>query len=72
VFSNLLPGNDSALSRHVTMLYVPACYLETYQRMILLLGLYGCGTSSLTLRAKYRLWVFENRVLRRILGPKRK
>jgi hypothetical protein len=32
--------------------------------------LYGCGTSSLTLREKHRLRVFENRVLRKIFGPK--
>jgi len=33
--------------------------------------LYGCGTWSLTLREEYRLRVFQNRVLRRIFGPKR-
>jgi hypothetical protein len=33
--------------------------------------LYGCETWSLTLREKHRLRVFENRVLRRIFGPKR-
>jgi hypothetical protein len=33
--------------------------------------LYGCGTWSLTLREEHRKRVFENRVLRRILGPKR-
>jgi hypothetical protein len=33
--------------------------------------LYGCGTWSLTLREEHRLRVFENRVLRRIFGPKR-
>jgi hypothetical protein len=33
--------------------------------------LYGCGTWSLTLREEHRLGVFENRVLRRIFGPKR-
>ena len=32
---------------------------------------YGCGTWSLTLREERRLRVFENRVLRRIFGPKR-
>jgi hypothetical protein len=32
---------------------------------------YGCETWSLTLREKRRLRVFENRVLRRIFGPKR-
>jgi hypothetical protein len=31
----------------------------------------GCETWSLTLRKEHRLWVFENRVLRRIFGPKR-
>jgi hypothetical protein len=33
--------------------------------------LYGCEAWSLTLREEYRLRVFENRVLRRIFGPKR-
>jgi hypothetical protein len=33
--------------------------------------LYGCETRSLTLRKEHRLRVFENRVLRRIFGPKR-
>ena len=33
--------------------------------------LYGCETWSFTLREERRLKVFENRVLRRIFGPKR-
>ena len=33
--------------------------------------LYGCETWSLTLREERRLRVFENRVLRRVFGPKR-
>ena len=33
--------------------------------------LYGCETWSLTLREERRLRVLENRVLRRIFGPKR-
>jgi hypothetical protein len=33
--------------------------------------LYGCKTWSLTLREERRLWVFENRVLRKLFGPKR-
>ena len=33
--------------------------------------LYGCETWSLTLREERRLKVFENRVLRRVFGPKR-
>jgi hypothetical protein len=31
----------------------------------------GCATWSLTLIEEHRLKVFENRVLRRIFGPKR-
>ena len=33
--------------------------------------LYGCETWSLTLREEGKLRVFENRVLRRVFGPKR-
>jgi hypothetical protein len=33
--------------------------------------LFGCETWSLTLREEHKLRVFENRVLRRIFGPKR-
>jgi hypothetical protein len=39
--------------------------------LILPVVLYGCETWSLTLREEQRLRVFENRVLRRIFGPKR-
>jgi hypothetical protein len=37
---------------------------------ILPVVLYGCETSSLTLREEHRLRVFKIRVLRRIFGPK--
>jgi hypothetical protein len=39
--------------------------------IVLPVVLYGCQTWSLTLREEHRLEVFENRVLRRIFGPKR-
>jgi hypothetical protein len=39
--------------------------------IILPVVLYGCETCSLTLRERQRLWVFENRVLRKIFGQKR-
>jgi hypothetical protein len=38
---------------------------------LLLYTYYICETWSLTLREEHRLRVFENRVLRRIFGPKR-
>jgi hypothetical protein len=39
--------------------------------MIFPVVLYGCETWSLTLREELRLRVFENRLLRRVFGPKR-
>jgi hypothetical protein len=42
-----------------------------HKTIILLVVLYGCETLSLTLREDYRLRASENRVLRRIFGPKR-
>jgi hypothetical protein len=45
--------------------------VKIYKTIILPVVLYGCETWCLTLREKYRLRVFENRVLSRIFGPKR-
>jgi len=45
--------------------------IKIYRTIILPLVLYGCETWSLTLREGRRLRVFENRVLRRVSGPKR-
>ena len=45
--------------------------IKIYRTIILPVVLYGCETWSLTLREEHKLRVFENRVLRRIFGPKR-
>ena len=45
--------------------------IKIYRTIIVPVVLYGCETWSLTLREEHRLKVFENRVLRRIFGPKR-
>jgi hypothetical protein len=45
--------------------------VKIYKTIILPVVLYGCETWYLTLREEHRLRVFENRVLRRIFGPKR-
>jgi hypothetical protein len=42
-----------------------------YKTVILPLVSCGCKTLSLTLREDNRLRVFENKILRRISGPKR-
>jgi hypothetical protein len=45
--------------------------IKIYKTVILTVVLYGCETLSLTLWDKHRLRIFENRVLRKIFGPKR-
>jgi hypothetical protein len=45
--------------------------IRVYRTVVLPVVLHGCETWSVTLREEQRLRVFENRVLRRILGPKR-
>jgi len=43
---------------------------EIYITIIFSVALYGCETWSLTMREERTLRVFENRMLRRIFGPK--
>ena len=45
--------------------------IKIHRIIILPVVLYGCETWSLTLREERRLRVFENKVLRRVFGPKR-
>jgi hypothetical protein len=45
--------------------------LRIYKTIIMPLVLYGCETWSLTVREEHKLRVFQNKVLRRIFGPKR-
>jgi hypothetical protein len=45
--------------------------IKIYKNIILPVVLYGCETWSLALREEHTVRVFENRVLRRIFGPKR-
>jgi len=57
---NFLPS--SLLSKNIN--------IEIHGTKILPVVLCGCETRSLTLIQRCRLRVFENRVLRRIFGPK--
>ena len=45
--------------------------INIYTTIILPIVLYGCEAWSLILREERRLRMFQNRVWRRILGPKR-
>jgi hypothetical protein len=62
---------------HLVQSLLSSCLLSRnlkvriYKTIILTVVLYGCETWSVTLREGHRLREFENRVLRRILGPKR-
>jgi len=58
---NLL--SSSSLSKNIK--------IKIYRTIILPVVLYGCDTWLLTLREEHRLRVSENRVLRRVFGPKR-
>jgi hypothetical protein len=44
--------------------------ISIYKAIILPVVLYGCETLYLTIRKEYRLRMFENRVMKRIFGPK--
>jgi hypothetical protein len=58
--------------RHVCYCLLPrGLKVKVYKTIIQLVVLYGCETWSLTLREEHRLRVFENRVLRKMFGPKR-
>jgi hypothetical protein len=57
----LLPSH--LLSRNITV--------KLKKNLILPVVLCGCDTWSVSLREEHRLRVFENRVLRRLFGPKR-
>jgi hypothetical protein len=45
--------------------------IKIYKTVILPVVLYGCETWPLILREEHRQRAFENRVLRKIFGPKR-
>ena len=72
--SRLKPGNacyqsvqnllsSSLLTKNLRLSYTELQFCETV--------LHGCKTWLLTLREERKLKVFENKVLRRIFGPKR-
>ena len=58
---NLL--SSSVLSKNIR--------IQIHSTIILPVVFYGCATCSFTLMEERRLGLFENRVLRRIFGPKR-
>ena len=63
--------NDTIWNRTSDLPICSTAKIKMYRIIILPVVLYGCETWSLTLREERRVRVFENRVLRRIFGPKR-
>jgi len=71
--SRLRPGNacyHSVLNLLSSRLLSKNVKIKIYRTIILPVVFYGCETWSLTLRKERRLRVFENKVLRRIFGPR--
>jgi hypothetical protein len=62
---------QSILSSRLLSRNVKVKIYKTIILLILPVVLYGCETWSLTLRVEHRLRMFDNRILRRIFGPKR-
>ena len=60
------------LSKHFCLLHFSKnLNIKIYKTIILPVVLYGSETWSLTLSEECRLRVFENRIMKRIFGPKR-
>ena len=55
----------------VFQVFIQKIKIRVYRTIILPVVLYGCETWSLTLREERKLRMFENKVLRRIFGPRR-
>jgi hypothetical protein len=62
--------NNDTYKRLSSRLLSKNLKIRIYKTIMLPVVRYGCETWSLTLREEHRLRVFENRVLRRIFGPK--
>jgi len=68
----LFPVAYVCVSKHSWIKFIyPHKRIKLYRTIIFTVVLYGCETWSLTLREVHKVRVFENRVMRRIFGPKR-
>jgi hypothetical protein len=60
-------------SQYTLDLFISLCThlkINIYRTIITVVVLYGCETWSLTIMEERRLRVLENRVLRRVFGPR--
>ena len=58
-------------SSHLLLKNIKITHTHTHTSIKFLAVLYGCIPWSVTISTEYRLWVFENRVLRKIYWTKR-
>jgi hypothetical protein len=69
--------NSGNVCNHLIQSLLSSCLLswkikvKICKTIILSVVLFGCETWSVTLREKHRLKAFENKMFRRIFGPKR-
>jgi hypothetical protein len=68
ILAKVVAYSSNSLGRDSTNSFINS----KYKTVILPVVMYGCTTWSLTLREEHRPRDFENRMLRRIPGPKRK
>jgi hypothetical protein len=62
---------EDSLGFYSLSFYSKNLKINIYKTIILPVVLYGCEAWSLTLREECRLSVFENKIMRRIFGPKK-
>jgi len=71
VFFPVFPPALTAIGKLCFMKFHLDLKMNMYRNIILIVVLCGCGTWSVILREAHRVRVFENRVLRKMFGPKR-
>jgi len=66
-------GMLAVIERRIFCLLVcyPSIKIKIFRAVILPVVLYGCESWTLTLREARRLRMFENKVVRKIFGPKK-
>jgi hypothetical protein len=64
-------GNGCYSSVHINLFVLSESIKMKFYKGIILLIMCGCQTWYLTLREEHKLRLFENIVLRKLLGPKR-
>jgi hypothetical protein len=71
VFFPVFPTASTAIGKPYFMKFHLDLKMDIYRNIILIVVLCGCETWSVISREARRVRLFENRVLRKMFGPKR-